>query len=147
MINREKLVKQLQENFDGKPWHGTSLRRMLDGIDDAKSRRHPLPNAKSIAEILGHITAWVEITRRRLTGEEFNVTPEMDFPNTDGVPWTDLIAGLDRAFADLLKTLAKTEEDVFSQMVAGKGYSAQYMLHGLMHHNPYHAAQIGMLKK
>lgn len=143
----ERMVSQLRVNYDGEAWHGTPLRRILDGIDEAKANARPIPDARTIAELLAHLTAWIEIVERRLTGERFEITPEMDFPGVEGVRWADALKRLDRAHGKLLKTTERLGDSDLTAPVAGHQYSVDFMLQGLQHHNTYHGAQIALLKK
>jgi uncharacterized damage-inducible protein DinB len=143
----ESMLTVLQENFDGEPWHGSPLRRLLDGIDDERAHAHPLPNVRSIAELLAHLSAWIDIADRRIRGEEFEITPELDFPDATNARFADLVSQLEWRHASLLRTVRALDDDALRAKVAGKPYSIQWMLHGVMHHNTYHAAQIAILGK
>ncbi|HKO57866.1 MAG TPA: DinB family protein [Thermoanaerobaculia bacterium] len=139
------MIDEVREQLDGKPWHGNSLLVTLEGIDDALAHAHPVPNGRSIAELLAHMSAWVSIVERRLRGEEVAITPELDFPAVDGRAWADLVQELETAYARLMATVGEIAD--WRVTVAGKRYTREYMLRGLLHHNTYHAAQIAMLKK
>jgi uncharacterized damage-inducible protein DinB len=141
------LLASLRRNFDGQPWHGTSLRRMLDGISDEMAYARSIPNARTIAELLAHTTAWIEIVCRRLSGEEFEVTPDIDFPSVDATTWTDLVRRLESSQIELFSVVEALSEEDLRRPLPGKTYNGRAMLDGLMHHNTYHAAQIAMLKK
>jgi uncharacterized damage-inducible protein DinB len=145
MNDAERMTARLQRNFDGESWHGTPLRRMLDDIDSPQAFARPIPNGRTIAELLAHTTAWIEIVERRVRGEDVKVTPELDFPAVDGVEFRALLDRLDAAFPRLLSTVGTLAD--LRQNVVAKPYSIHFMLDGLMHHNTYHAAQIAMLKK
>src|SRR5947208_3300487 len=97
----ERMLLQLNSTYDGTAWHGTPLRRILDGIDDAKANAHVLANSFTIHQLLAHVTAWVEIVPRMLAGEIVAVTPDVDFPNVDGVTFSDSVSRLDRAHTRL----------------------------------------------
>jgi len=142
-----RILVQLKSTYDGTAWHGTPLRRMLDGIDDAKANAHPIANTRSIAELTAHVAAWVEIVERRARGEEFDVTPEMDFPSAGAGSWSDLVSRLERAYARLVETVSGMSDEALDANVPGKSYTQAHMLLGLAHHGTYHAAQIAVLKK
>ena len=82
--------------------------------------------------------------------EQFGCTPvppERDFPPVDGLAWPELLARLDRAHSALVDTVARMDDADFEKVVAGKDYTAAFMLDGLIQHNIYHAGQIALLKK
>jgi uncharacterized damage-inducible protein DinB len=139
------MIDEVREQFDGQPWHGNSLRATLAGVGEELAFAHPILNARSIAELLAHMTAWIGIVERRLRGEEVAITPELDFPSVEGRAWGELVQEFEAAYQRLLATVAKTQE--WSAKVKGKRYSSEYMLRGLLHHGTYHGAQIAMLKK
>ena len=144
----KRAVIDLKSTFDGQAWYGTPLRRLLDGVDREMAHERPIASARTIAELLAHITAWIEIVGRRVTGETVEVTPEMDFPSVEGVPWNEQIERLERAHATLVERVrGLSDEDFDRQVEAHRNYSVDFMLRGLVHHNTYHAAQIAMLKK
>jgi uncharacterized damage-inducible protein DinB len=143
----ERMLLELNASFDGDPWHGSPLLRLLDGVDDAKATARPLANAKTIAELLAHIIAWTEIVQKRAAGELVDVTAEMDFPSVEGVAIADAAKHLQRAHTRLIDTVARMQDDDFDRVVAGKPYTVDYMLHGLISHNAYHGGQIALLKK
>lgn len=141
------MLLELNSTFDGDAWHGTPLRRMLDGVSETRARTRPSEAVRSIAELLGHITAWIEIVQRRLTGERVDVTAELDFQNVAKVSWREGIERLERAHSSLVDTVARMKDSDFDETVPGKSYTVDFMLHGVVHHNTYHAAQIALLKK
>jgi len=143
----DRILVQLTSTYDGNAWHGTPLRKMLDGVDDAVANARPIPNARTIAELTAHVTAWIEIAERRARGEQFEVTPEMDFPDVQDTAWSDIVTRLDRAHDTLVETVREMSDTEIDANVAGKTYTNEYLLHGVAHHNTYHAAQIAMLKK
>jgi len=140
-MNRvESLLKELQDAYDGEPWYADSLRQTLDGIDDARLGERP-----RIAELVAHITSWIEITNRRLDGEIFEVTDEINF-RTPGL-WADHLARLDQAHRALLDRVAKLTDAELDQKMAGKPHSVEYGIRGVVQHNIYHQGQIALLRK
>jgi hypothetical protein len=145
MTKAEAMVERLKRNFHGPAWHGTALREMVDGVSPSQAAARPIDNARTIAELLGHITAWIEIVERRLRRERVVITPELDFPDVSKVTWASQLERLDAAFERLTGTVMTIEN--FAEEVIETTYSMNFMLDGLMHHNTYHAAQMAMLKK
>jgi hypothetical protein len=137
------MLRDLRSTFDGDAWHGTPVRRMLDGITDIRANARPIAGARSIAELLAHLSAWFEFVDRRLRDELFEVTPAADFPNVDGVPFSDLIAQLERRHEALCATVEQMDDAEFDRNVPDGRYTKDFMLRGLIHHT----TQIAMLKK
>jgi uncharacterized damage-inducible protein DinB len=143
----DRILETLRSTYDGDAWHGTPLRRLLDDVDPDSVHSRPITNTRSIAELLAHVVAWIQIVDRRLHGEVFEITPEMDFPEGDAMPWGDLVASLEQSHERLLATVAALDDQTLEALVPGKPYTRWFMLNGLVHHNTYHAAQIALLKK
>jgi uncharacterized damage-inducible protein DinB len=143
----ERILRDLRATYDGDAWHGTPLRRMFDGVGDARANEHPIAGAHSIKELLAHIVSWNEIVERRTGGEAYEPPADVDFPSVDGVAMDSLLARLDTAYDRLLARVATFRDEDLDAIVPGKPYTLDFMLHGLIHHNTYHSAQVAMLKK
>ena len=142
-----RMLRDLCSTFDGNAWHGTPVRRMLDNIDDARANAHPIDGARSIAELLAHLSAWYAIVERRLRDELFEVTIEEDFPSVEGIAFRQQIEQLERRHAVLCATVEQMNDAEFDRNVPDGRYTKDFMLRGLIQHTTYHAAQIAMLKK
>ena len=138
----ERLLAEAKDAYDGTPWYGSPLLKIVRDVDEARLREKP-----KIAELLAHLTAWIEIANRRVDGEQFEVTPVMDFPPVAGVAWNDQLARLDRAHRAFLDRIAALSDADLDRMVAGKQQTIEYLLRGVVQHNIYHEAQIALLKK
>lgn len=138
-MNRiETLLKELQDSYDGEPWYADSLRQTLDGIADLDGRPR-------IAELLAHITSWIEITNRRLDGEIFEVTPEINFRKP--AAWADDLARLGAAHKALLERVAKLSDADLDRKMPGKPHTIEFGVRGVVQHCIYHQGQIALLKK
>lgn len=143
----ERLAAEWASIYDGDAWHGTSIKPMLANVDERMAHARPIENARTIAELVAHASAWIAIVERRLRGEVFEVTPEMDFPKGDAMPFAELLAQMDAHHARLLETLRATPDATLDELVPGKKQTHWTTLTGLAHHTTYHAAQIAILKK
>jgi uncharacterized damage-inducible protein DinB len=140
-MNRvETLLDELNDAYDGEPWYGDSLRQTLGGIEE--SRVHERPR---IAELLAHITSWIEVTNRRLDGEVFEVTQDVNFRTP--AAWADDLARLDAAHKSLLARVAKLTDADLDGKMPGKPHSIEFGVRGVVQHNIYHQGQIALLRK
>ena len=144
MTSAEKLADDIARNFDGKPWHGSSLRRIVENVDATRAFARPTAEIRSVAELLAHLVAWVEIVTERLDGKNPEITPERDFPSVDGVPWPELVDRMNTAFAKLIETVGAKDDAFWDRNATGKTHTMRYMVEGLLHHVTYHAAQIAL---
>jgi uncharacterized damage-inducible protein DinB len=147
MAKSDEIAAALQRNFNGQPWHGSSLLRIVANVAPERAFTRPAPEIRSIAELLAHVIAWMEIVTERLRGANPEVPAEREFPNVDGVPWDALVARLHTAFAALLDVVRAGDDASWQRNAPGKTHTMEYMLDGLLHHTTYHAAQIALLNR
>jgi hypothetical protein len=140
MNRTETLLKELRDAYDGEPWYGDSLRQTLDGVDPTRVRERP-----RIAELLAHITSWIEVTNRRLDGEVFEVTQDVNF--REPAAWADDLERLDKAHRALLDRVSKLTDADLDEKLAGKEHSVEFGVRGVGQHNIYHQGQIALLRK
>jgi uncharacterized damage-inducible protein DinB len=145
-----RILDQLDRAFAGEAWHGPALQELLDGVSAEDASRHPVSGAHSVWELVNHIAAWNLIVRRRLAGEDIEVTPEIDWPpvwEINEVAWTRTREHVKES-RDLLRgAIQQLRDEQLNQQVAGKDHSMYVMLHGTVQHDLYHAGQIAILKK
>jgi uncharacterized damage-inducible protein DinB len=141
----ERIGKQLERTYAGNPWHGPSLRNVLEGIEDEGAKARPIPGAHTIAELVAHILAWREETLRRLEGNGRDLPMDENWPEPLG--WSELLERLDRSPRALSKAIASLDDEVLDKKVEGRRESHYVLLQGMIHHDLYHAGQIVILKK
>ncbi len=151
MSELERSRKQLDKGFYGDAWHGPALEEVLDGISPEQATVRPIPDAHTIWEIVLHLATWRGVVRRRLEGERVDDVPtEVDWPpvpDTSEEAWAAARQALRDEQANLQTAIAALSEDQLESEVPGLGYSFYTMLHGLIHHDLYHAGQIAILRK
>jgi uncharacterized damage-inducible protein DinB len=146
----KRIDDQLRRAFEGRAWHGPSLRELLADVTAEQATARPVPGAHSTWEITLHIAAWHEGVRRRVEGERVELSPEEDWPpvaSTSEAAWQDALAALERTHTELRRMVSRLADARLQEMVAGKDHSVYVMLHGLIQHDLYHAGQIALLKK
>ena len=150
MTEVERINDQIIQAYQGEPWLGFSVKDLLADVTPEQAARRPIPDAHTIGELVGHISAWQQIARRRLEGEAVNdIADDLNFPGADGTEdcWRAILQALDESTHALSQRVAKLSDDELSQIVPGKSYSIYFLLHGVVQHTTYHAGQIMMLKK
>jgi uncharacterized damage-inducible protein DinB len=151
MIEIPRILDQLDRAFEGDAWHGPSLRELLKGVTAQQANSKPSPGIHSIWEIILHVTAEQDVTRRRLAGEMIvDLPPELDWPripDNNETAWQQTIDRLAESKKKLRQSISQISDDGLEEIVPGKGYSAYVLLHGVIQHNIYHAGQIAILKK
>ena len=153
---RERLLDELRRAWDGDPWHGDPVRRVLHGITAEQAAARPLPRAHGVWQIVLHMTAWTREVTRRLRDRVAREPEDGDWPapGTGEGEWNAALDRLADAHAALLDAVAAFPADELDHTVGderdrplGAGVSYTVMLHGLAQHHAYHAGQIALLRK
>ena len=137
----------LRRSFDGNAWHGPSVKEALAGVTQATAF-HRLPNTHSIIELVAHMTAWKISVARRLSGDIlYKVTEEMNFPKPED--WRSTVEQLDKSQEALAAAIEAFDPRKLSQQVPWTDETMTYyaVVHGIIHHDLYHAGQIVLIKK
>jgi hypothetical protein len=152
-----RLAELLRQAYDGEQeggdaWHGPSLRMLLAGVTAEHAARRAVPSGHTVWELVLHIAVWDEICARRLRGELIQATtgsPE-DWPAVSGTgeaDWQSAVARLVRAQQELVETVRGLPEAKLAETVPGRSWTNHLMIHGTLHHDLYHAGQIGLLRR
>lgn len=152
---RRVLLDLIDEAFDHKSWHGTTLFGSLRGMTAARASSRPARGRHNIWELVVHAAYWKYAVRRRLTGE-----PRGSFAYA-GSNWFERPASAaegEQAFAADVRLLVHEHRRLrgviaslparqLPRRLPGKRYSAAWMIRGVAAHDLYHAGQIQLLKK
>ena len=142
-----RIVGQLTASWKGPSWHGPSLREVLSDVDANTAARQPSAGVHTIWELVRHISAWASVVRRSIEGEPYpDLDPAEDWRRPEG-DWNDALAELDREQQALIDAAGRLTDSRLNETVVRKSYTFYGLLHGVLHHNLYHAGQIAILKK
>lgn len=136
--------------FAGDPWHGPSLTATLEGVTAAKAARKPIPAAHSIWELTLHCAYWKEAVIRQIAGETVATTDEENFPTVKDdseTAWGAAQQRLSEAHQHLLGAIARMRVEELEKEGESGGSRNFVRVHGIIHHDLYHAGQIALLKK
>lgn len=145
-----RLADQLERGFRGGAWHGPALMELLSGVDGALAQWRPGPNRHSMAEIVGHVTYWLEEAQRQVVG----TSRLKDEPGSDWGPdelgseaaWQAVRAALEEAHGRLREAVLHLEEGRLDEVRSGFDTTIRGLLLGTLQHNAYHAGQIALLR-
>ncbi len=147
------LVRILDQAFDAKAWHGTTLLGSVRGLTPRQARWRPSPRRHSVWELVLHTAYWKYVTRRRLTGEARNAFPRRGsnwFPiprAADAAAWRADIALLAEQHELLRDAVARFPASRLERTPAGGKWTYAEQIHGVAAHDVYHAGQIQLLKR
>ena len=151
MSEVERIADLMRRSFEMDSWHGPAVLEVLKDVSAETAARRPIASAHSIWELVLHMAAWKDIVRRRLGGEPGQeISAEENFPavtETSDHAWQAAQDRLIRAHRQLEQALAGERDDTLEQPPATKTRTRYLLLHGVVHHDLYHAGQIAILKK
>jgi uncharacterized damage-inducible protein DinB len=149
MTDLDRIRDQLKRSLRGDAWHGPALLELLEGVDLAAATTRPIATAHTIAELVPHITTWIDVARRRAEGDWSPVADEENFPPAAAseADWTNAVAELQTAVVRTDQMLGQAEPALLERRSPDGRYTVGVMLDGVVQHNLYHAGQIAVLKK
>ena len=145
-----RIAELFQKSFEGNSWHGPSVLEALANVNAEMAAAKSVSSAHSMGEIARHISLWQNTAHRRILGEITEPTDDDDW-NTSFIfndeTWKQSLIELKTGYQNLYATILLLDYTALEKNVAGKMTSAYETLHGVIHHNIYHAGQISLLKK
>lgn len=145
------LVDLVDEAFDHRSWHGTTLRGSLRAVRENEAAWRPGPARHNIWEVAVHAAYWKYAVWRRLTGTKRGRFPRQGSnwfpcPDASGRRWREDLALLDDMHAQLRETVAQLDPTALERRV-GAAFTTAALVRGIAAHDLYHAGQIQLLKR
>lgn len=148
------LLRIIDEAFDRKAWHGTTLRGSIRGITAEKARLRPAKGRHNIAELVIHAAYWKYSVRRRITGEKRGsfAYEGSNWFDADGAfgpkEWKEAIAVLQREHDELKAAVAALSDADLDRNSGGKRvWTYGQLVSGIAAHDLYHTGQIQLVKR
>jgi uncharacterized damage-inducible protein DinB len=146
------ILRQLDQAYDRKSWHGTNLRGALRAVDAEAATWRPNAGRHNIAEIAVHAAYWKYSVLRRLIE-----LPKGSFP-LEGSDWFDRstltpeawkhdLALLGDMHQRLRAAVEALPEENLDRVPPGSKTTYLDLLLGVAAHDLYHAGQIQLLKR
>jgi len=149
-----RIIDILNDVYESEEaWHGPSVVEVLKDVSPRIAQGRLTPNTHSIAEIVYHMTTWRIFTVRKLQGDTgFDVhalnKDWKKFGVVDDFEWEALQMELSLSQDELINELENLPDDsILEEIVPGRDYAYYTLLHGIIHHDLYHAGQIALIKK
>lgn len=147
------LLAVLDQAYDSRGWHGTTLRGAVQAVDPAEALWRPMPNRHCIWDLVLHCAYWKYAVRRRLAGAGRRGFPRSpsNWPRVPDRPderaWGDDLELLDAEHASLRQTVvAMSGRQLDARSPRGAWRNIE-QIHGVAAHDVYHTGQIQLLKR
>lgn len=150
------LLKTIDQGYDRKSWHGTTLRGSLRGVSAAEAAWRPAPDRHNIWELAVHAAYWkYSVTRRLQDGargsfplEGSNWFPRpLDPEAPDERAWKQDLSLLGQMHRELRAAVAVLTAEDLEKVPGGSATTVADMVVGVAFHDIYHAGQIQLLKR
>lgn len=146
-----ELVALLDEAFNKKAWHGTTLLGSLRGLTEEEAGWRPAPGRHNVWELAVHAEYWKYAVRRRLADD-----PKGSF-RLDGSNWFERPGG-GATFKSDVQRLVEEHKRLRAAVEAvrparltvrfpGRKETVDFVIRGIAAHDLYHAGQIQLLKR
>ena len=148
-----QFLRQIDQAYDGKSWHGTNLRGSLRRVTLDQAAWRPEPGRHNIWELALHAAYWKYAVRRRLTGEArsgFPLDGSNFFTRPDAgteAEWKQDLALLREEHGKLRAAVAGLTDQSLDRALSGGETLAVDLVAGVIAHDLYHAGQIQLLKR
>ena len=157
MLTGKKLAAELYRSVFEDPWHGSSLKDILDNCSAAKVYQRPVKDAHNIIELVLHLNSWTEEIISRLEDNPPSEPAQGDWPTPAKETeeyWNETTSKFYSGTKMLISILENISDEKLDKMIGeersqefGTGFTAAEMVIGLLQHNAYHAGQISLLNK
>ena len=147
-------IQQIEENFDGKPWFGTSLWKSLTSIPYQLWNTKSSQVTCSIAELIVHMIDWRVFIIEKIRGnadfhielnsvQDWRVGVKVVTKYDKELILNELLA-TQKELCDLLQD---KPESWLANETPGENYQNDYMIRGIVAHDTYHLGQINLIYK
>lgn len=148
-----RIQKLLKRNWEGPMWHGGTIKEILEGITWEKAFEKPGNSSHNIYELVKHMYCWRKFVLEHLKGNtsySVELNSETDwikqYEENEG-SWKAALEELENNQTELVKAFENFPDERLEELVPGKKFNWYVMIHGCVHHDIYHSAQISLLKK
>lgn len=131
----ETLVHRLKATYRGDPWHGKSLKAILE-ISDT-----PLPS--KALKLLNHMIAWRKYVADILNGARYKIelnTPE-DWPPVTQTQ-EEILHALEQSQNKLILAIDHFKGDGWYDLLGDTKYACLDLVQGVIDHDIYHSGQL-----
>ena len=153
MSELQNILELVKNNYKGQMWYGNNLSHTLSDIGPDIAFSRPFADSHNIAELLAHLIAWRCFVAERVKGNAeyaIEIDSEQDWPvydKPDAALWQQLRDKLQQSQTELEAAIGNASDELLGEPVPNAPFNFYVLLHGVVHHDIYHAAQIVLVKK
>lgn len=152
MTSIQLLLRNLDQGYDHKSWHGPILKGSLRGVSAEQAAWRPAPDRHNIWELAVHAAYWKYSVLRRLRRDEvrFPLKGSNWFPRPEEVSetaWKADLRVLEETHRELRRAVESLRDEDLETIPEGSKTRIVDLVLGVAHHDIYHAGQIQLLKK
>ena len=147
------LLRQMDEAFNTRSWHGTNLRGSLRGLTEPVAAWRPAHTRHTIWEIALHTAYWKYAVRRRLLGLTRGSFPikGSNWFRPDSTPqirsFAAVVKLLESEHRALREAVATLRDADLERRAPSRTTTNLTLITGIIAHDLYHAGQIQLLKR
>ena len=140
----DRVSKQLSDFYNGDLWVTDNLQKKIFSLAPGVALKKVMGHSHSIAEQIGHITAWRNFGVQKLTGNnKFDIEDNSAEDWPEPVNWDTTRKEFETIHQNLLTALKNFPIEQLHTMVPGRNYSFTFLINGIVEHDYYHYGQIG----
>lgn len=152
----EHIIQQLLDNQNGKVWIGSNYERKLGDINEDNAFIRPLPDLRSVAEIISHLTTWQKETILKIETGKGRLTDDCEenwYPNEKlkQKTWAKIWHEYQTSLTKLIEILKTKEDNFLNKLYYDTDFQGNYpysfVINGMLYHNIYHLGQLGVIVK
>lgn len=145
MSDFKHTVELIEKVYKGTPWYGKSVKAILTDVSEEHNSKKS-GDSHSVLELIHHMAAWKNYVIEVLSGNySYTVTDEMNFPNDSSIQ--EAIQNLDSVHDKMIDTISSFDYNKLYDQIPDRKYRYFDLIHGIIHHDIYHAGQIALLMK
>ncbi len=149
----DTFLRQLDQAYDRRSWHGTNLRGSLRGVAPALAAWRPAAGRHNIWELAVHAAYWKYAVWRRLEGAgrgSFPLAGSNWFTRPEAATldaWRADLTLLGEMHRRLREAVAALSPRDLPRVPRGAATTTADLVAGIIAHDLYHAGQIQLLKR
>lgn len=157
MTDKDVMIRQLEQAFDKRSWHGPNLMGSIRGLTEEQARWRPGEDRHNIWELVVHAAYWKYTVLRKLVNEprgQFSLKgsnwftrPSDDGNDEEGLTFKDDVARLKDYHSKLVSAVRAHPVKALDKIAPGKKDTYRDIIIGVAAHDLYHAGQIQLLRR